>query len=192
MDMTCSRIHDMLALYAGGDLARAEDVREVESHLTECTACASELNALRRSMRALAVASASEEMLPAADPEYWHEVDSKLRERALGVDRLRLDRAAWRSVPALLAQAALILIVAGAVVWFASMQPAGIAPQESQASYVVLVNQPDRSSVEVSPVPSGGDVLYSDFNHVVRPDDVERFRDQVLPASYVEDISGPF
>ncbi len=199
--MTCSRIRDNLALYAGGDLVDARDVREVESHLGECGACRADLEALRRSVDALRESAVTDATLPADDPGYWHEVESKLRERALGVDQLRLGRAGWRSVPAVLAQAAMVLVVAGAAAWVLARQGEPAKPDRTPVTakldtleppVVVLVRAPDRyAGVDVTPLPAGGDVIYSDFNHVIRPGDAQRVRDQVMPVVYAG-TDGPF
>lgn len=198
--MTCSRVRDNLALYVGGDLVSTAEVREMESHLAECPACREEAETLRRSLAALRVSAVTEDMLPASDPDYWHEVESKLRERALGVDQLRLGRPGWRTVPAMLAQAALVLVVAGLFAWALSRQdvpqrtPAPTlakAPVETRRPPVVVVlRRQTPYGNEVSPLPAGSDVLYSDFNHVVQPDEARRVRDQVMSASWTDDGGG--
>ncbi len=201
--MTCSQIRNILALYAGGDLDNAAEAREVEAHLASCEACRAEVDALRASLGALKAAGATEESLPETDPGYWVEVESKLRERALGVDQLRLDRPTWRTLPALLAQAALVLFAAGATIWFMAShhQPAGPSAPTAVAKgtpngspLYVLVNAPDRyANAEVAPVSDdSSNIYYSDVNHVVRPDEVKRFQRQVTNASYTEDARGGF
>ena len=199
--MTCSRIRDNLALYVGDDLVSTSDVREMEAHLAECSACRAEAEALRRSLAALRASAVTEEMLPAADPHYWHEVESKLRERALGVDKLRLGRPGWRSVPAMLAQAALVLVVAGLFAWALSRQDvpqratapptlAKAAVETRRPPVIVVLRRQTPYGNEVSPLPAGSDVLYSDFNHVVQPDEARRVRDQVMSASWTDDGGG--
>jgi predicted anti-sigma-YlaC factor YlaD len=199
--MSCSKLTNILALYAGGDLD-ARDARSVEEHLAVCPECRQELDELRSALAALNEARCTEEMLPIRDRAYWLEVESKLRERALGVERLSLGRAWWVKAPAVLAQAALVLAVAGAVAWFAVHQgpsttetttPA--AALDPKAAPVIVFYSPNGSSrqTEVSPLPAGSDVSYSDFNHVVYPREIRRFSEMVVPAAAtMEDLGGRF
>ena len=116
----------MLGLYAGGDLP-AKDVGKVEEHLAACEACRSLLADLQAGIGVLRESVCTEHMLPADDASYWHDVESKLRGRALAMESLS-SRGSWRAwAPRIAAQAAVVLIVAGVVVWLATLerQPAG-------------------------------------------------------------------
>ena len=199
--MSCSKLENMLALYAGGELD-ARDARSVEEHLRVCAECRKELDGIRSALGALKDAACTEEMLPSQDRSYWLELESRLRERALGVERLSLGGSWWVKAPALFAQAALVLVVAGAVAWFAVHQPAStVAPPapraaiEPEAAPVIVFYSPNGSSrqAEVSPLPADSDVSYSDFNHVVNPREMRQFRDMVVPAAAtMEDLGGRF
>ena len=199
--MTCSRVRDNLALYVGGDLASAADVREVESHLAECPACRAEAEALRRSLEALRASRGDGGMLPEQDPDYWHEVESKLRERALGVDKLRLGRPGWRTVPAMLAQAALVLVVAGLFAWVISRQDvprrarpphtlakASPRPAGRRSSWCCVVRRPTATRSPRSRPEATCSTAISTTSS--SPDEALRVRDQVMSASWTDDGGG--
>ena len=192
--MSCARFARMLALYAGGDLP-AREAGRLKEHLAGCEACRTQLEGLRRSVAALNQAALTEEMLPAEDPAYWQEVETKLRGRRLEVERLSDAGSWWVYVPRVLAQAAVVLVAAGVVVWFAMFLQQPIATEEAPTlevkprpmPLIVFVPRQDDARTEVTALPASADVVYSDFNHVVRPDEIRRFQKQFMPPAFEDD-----
>ncbi len=196
--MSCARFARMLGLHAGGDLP-AKEAETVKEHLADCEVCRTRLEGLRRSMAALKRATVTEEMLPAEDPAYWQEVETKLRGRQLEVERLSDAGSWWVHVPRVLAQAAVVLAAAGVVVWFAMFVQQPIATEEaptlpaerSPMPLVVFVrpsspHQQD-ARAEVTVLPASADVVYSDFNHVVRPGEIRRLQRQFMSPPFEDD-----
>jgi len=191
-------------LYAGGDL-QASEAREVAEHLSGCPACRDDLAKLTAGVAALNAAGVDESMLPADDPTYWHELEGKLRARAIDVEHLRTTHAWWRRAPRLLAQAAVVLIAAGAVLWFILTQqtpPEHVeqpevvtytrdAPRPRYPLIVVLPARGMHRQVEVTTAAADdNETDYSDFGLIRRAGEIRRLRNSVVPATYEDD--GPF
>jgi anti-sigma factor RsiW len=200
--MKCSKCARFMGLYAGGDLLPPER-EEVAGHLASCQACRTELENLRRALLALKEAACTEEMLPGDDASYWSEVEARLRGRTLHVERLSTKGWRWWNSPALLAQAAVVLLVAGAVAWLVMLpqQPVQHISQGPETPFsprklpVVVLVRPSAAArqAEVFKLPTEEtDVTYSDFNHILRPDEVRRIREQILPAAFDEGTEGKF
>ena len=191
----------MLGLYAGGDLP-AKDVGTLEQHLAACEACRSLLEGLQASIGVLRQSAYTEEMLPAQDASYWHDLERKLRGRALAMESLS-SRGSWRAwAPRIAAQAAVVLLVAGVVVWLATLerQPAGgtaeaptvrFEPREAPIVYYLRRRSPYRLAEVTAPPTGDNEVQYSDFGHVVSPREIREYTQEILPASS-EEISERF
>jgi len=194
--MRCSKCARMLGLYAGGDLP-AKDVGKVEEHLAACEACRKLLEDLRAGIGVLRESACTEEMLPAEDPSYWQEVESKLRGRALAMESLS-SRGSWRAwLPRIAAQAAVVLVVAGVVVWLATLerQPAGgtaeaptvrFESREAPIVYYLRRRSPYRLAEVMAPPIGDNEVQYGDTGVVVSPREIREYTQQILPASAEE------
>jgi hypothetical protein len=183
----------MLGLYAGGDLPSA-DASKIEAHLAGCESCRAELEGFRRAMTALQGAGFTEESLPAADASYWHDLDRRLRGRTVVVERLSVS-GWWFRVPRIALQAAVVVVVAGALVWLGTLdhgtsqkvsKSPSVALEPGRKPFKVFVRQPyQQAEAFLLPAPDN-DTMYGDTGHVVSPGDIRRFSQQVLPASAEE------
>ncbi|HUW57262.1 MAG TPA: zf-HC2 domain-containing protein [Planctomycetota bacterium] len=202
--MRCASFADMLALYAGGDLA-APEAEQVREHLAHCKACRTRLEGLREGIAALNRAAVTEEMLPEDDVAYWHEVEGKLRGRELAVEQLSSSGSWWVRVPRVLAQAAVVLAAAGAVLWFTTFRqlpveterPAALPPVQADQQVYVFYRHASpyqqAARTEVYAVPEGdNEVSYSDTGHVVRPAEIRRLRQLILPVAVEEEDPSRF
>jgi len=191
--MSCSKYSNMLGLYAGGDLASG-DAAKLEAHLVGCESCRAELEGFRRTIGVLKSASCTEESLPAEGTSYWHEVESKLRGRTLAVERLSAGGPWWLRLPTLAAQAAVVLLVAGALVWVSTLHreqaetsakssPLALERRPAPIVFLVRPSSPYRQAEAFALPLTDNDVIFSDFNHVVSPGDIRRLRQQILPAA---------
>ena len=192
--MRCTRCARLLALYAGGDLAAAR-AEEVRRHLAGCEACRGELERLRQGIHVLGNAALTEEMLPADDPAYWHELEGKLRGRELAAERLSTGGSWWVQLPRVLAQAAVVLAAAGAVLWFTTLRerpaetetPTVLGPRQRDLPVVLFVRpaSPYQQAARTEVYALTGDdneVNFSDFGHVVHPGEMRRLGQQILPV----------
>lgn len=200
--MTCSKCARLLGLYVGGDLP-ASDARKVKEHLADCEACRALLASLARCTDALREAAWTEEMLPAEDASYWHEVEGRLRGRTLGAGRLSSGGSRWLRMPGLLAQAAVVLLVATAMVWFTSSRDAQPPDAEQATAFHVQPRQtpvvvflrsanPYRQAEVRGLMTDDDEVIFSDFNHIVSPGEIRRFRERFRPVSAEEEHPGRF
>lgn len=189
-NMNCSGYSKMLGLHAGGDLTSA-DAAKVEAHLADCESCRAELEGYRRMMEALQRAGCTEESLPAEDASYWHDLDRRLRGRTAAVERLSAG-GWWFRLPRVALQAAVVVLVAGALVWLGTLDH-GASPKAAKSPQLVLepghkpvavlVRQPNRQAEAFVLPLTDNDTMYGDTGHVVSPGDIRRFSQQVLPAS---------
>ena len=207
--MRCARCKDMLALYAGGDLP-APEAEKVTEHLAHCEACRALLDGFRDGIVALNRTALTEEMLPPADFADWHAVESKRRGRELAMERLSAAGSWWTRVPRVLAQAAVVLAAAGAVLWFTALRqqpvdtgPTAVLPPQRRDLPIVVFVRPaspyhanpyqQAARTEVYVVPEGdNETMFSDTGHVVRPGEIRRLKQQILPVVAEEENPSRF
>jgi hypothetical protein len=89
-------------------------------------------------------------------------------------------------------QAAVVLLVAGALVWLGTLdrgaaqkavKPSQLVLEPGHKPVAVLVRQPYRQAEAFVLPLTDNEVMYGDNGHVVSPGDIRRFSQQVLPAS---------
>ena len=115
--MNCDKCGPLLSLYAGGDLSEEEQTG-VHEHLVKCQTCRAELDGMKKTISLLNSVGLPDDALPDEDPSYWHEVESKFRARSHDIARLS-ERTSWQfRFSGSFAQAAAILLVAGAVIFY--------------------------------------------------------------------------
>jgi hypothetical protein len=145
--MNCDKAHEMILLYAGGDLPQ-NDIPILESHLAECPSCRSEVEKVRKSLTAIGKLDATDAP-PPLPGDFAGGIVSRVPSN---ITRKRL----WPRVVAIGVAAAAILLLAMA--WWIKVEIDQFeknmqAALESQLLTVKILSEfLDESIVEPTPV----------------------------------------